>query len=327
MTVFIADIASYQAGLIPADLKPACVGLWVKCTQGSGYVNPYYEAWLAESKAAGLITAAYHYVDNSAPTAQAANLKAHIIDPAIPVMIDEESVSLQQALDVADAMTAAGLRVKLMYLSRTYWQSLGAPDLAAPLGARGLHLIEASYRTMAAGTTGQLYPGDAAPEWAPYGGVTPALLQFTATDQLAGQLLDCNAYRGTAAELAALLGEPSTQGDTMQWTDTIKGIGGRPNGDQVDYILTDLSRLRDLLWGDTTVSVPAGSPAAKLIAFLNAASTEATELTAIEGVVQHLAQPAVDATALAAALAADKTFVGAIAHALAVELHKDTPAV
>jgi hypothetical protein len=323
MTVFVADIASYQHGLIPAALRPACVGLWVKCTQGTGYVNPDYAAWLTEAKQSGLITAAYHYVDGSDPRAQAVNLKAHIGDATVPVMLDLESASLQQALAVADAATALGLHVKLLYLARSYWQSIGAPDLSKPLGSRGIHLIEASYRSMAAGATGQLYPGDSASEWAAYGGVTPALLQFTATAELAGQLLDCNAYRGTAAELAALLqtgAVPSPQGDTMQWSDDINGIGGRPTGNRVDYILTDLSRMRDHLYGDSTAPVPAGSPLAQLLALPAA-------VAAVEAQVGKLAIPAVDATALATALAGNKAFVQAIAHALAVQLHQDTPAV
>lgn len=114
-------------------------------------------------------------------------------------------------------------------------------------------------------------------------------------------------------------------GTTMSigWNDTIEGIGGRKGGNEVAYILTDIGRLRDCLFGDTTVAVPAGSPLAKLLAFLNSASTEVTELTAIEGVVEHLAQPAVDAVELAAALAGNAAFVNAIAAAVVERIGAD----
>jgi hypothetical protein len=207
VTLFIADIASYQHGLIPAELIPACAALEIKATQGSDYVDPDYKTWLPEATAAGLLPIAYHYIDGSAPAAQAAHLKAYIIDASLPVMLDFEAGGFQQALEVADAMTVAGLRPRLLYFARSRWEALGSPALAAPLAARGLALINASYRSTNDGAVTVLYPGDTAPEWGGYGGVAPALWQFTDAGDLAGQRLDVNAYRGSAAQFAALLGE------------------------------------------------------------------------------------------------------------------------
>ena len=227
MTLFVADIASYQAGLVPARLKPDIAALIIKCTQGTDYVNPDYADWLDEAAAAGLLVGAYHYVDGTAPAAQAAWLKANIVDPTVAVMLDEESTSLAQALAVADAMDAEGLHVRLLYLARSYWQSLGSPDLSGPLGTRRLALVNAAYPSSATGSPAQLYPGDAAAGWAAYGGVTPTLYQFTDSATESGQSIDVSAFRGGIGQLTSLFTTDSAsaliQEDDMRTT----SVGGR----------------------------------------------------------------------------------------------------
>lgn len=227
MTVFVADIASYQHGLIPAALRPDCAGLFIKATQGSSYVDPDYAGWLTEAKAAGLIVAAYHYIDGTSPAAQAAWLKARIGDTSLPVMLDFEQSTWQQALDVADAMTADGLHPRLLYFARSRWETLGSPGLAAPLAARGIALINAAYPTMKAGEPAALYPGDDAPQWAQYGGVAPSLWQFTDAGTEAGQRIDINAYRGSATQFAKLLDTtPPSTPKTVSWPTVSPGNAG-----------------------------------------------------------------------------------------------------
>lgn len=208
MTVFVADIASYQHGLPLSALRPDCVAVEIKCTQGSTYVDPDYAGWLAQSKAAGLLAVAYHYVDGDAPAAQAAWLAQHIGDKSVPVMLDAEkgALGLPHILDVADAMDAAGLNVRLVYLPKWYWESIGSPALSGPFASRHLSLINADYPTSRAGSLAALYPGDGSSLWAGYGGVPVTMLQFTDAAELGGQKVDANAYKGTAAQLAALLG-------------------------------------------------------------------------------------------------------------------------
>ncbi len=208
MTVYIADIASYQHGLNLASLHPDCVGVEVKCTQGAAYVNADYAGWLAQAKADSLIMVAYHYVTGDSPTSQAANLKAHIGDASLPVMLDTEAGSgnLPHVMDVADAMSAVGLRPKLLYLPNFYWSQIGSPDLHGPLSSRGMLLVSAHYPSSAAGSPKGLYPGDSSPLWDAYGGVAPTMLQFTDAAVEGGQKVDMNAYRGTAAQLATALG-------------------------------------------------------------------------------------------------------------------------
>src|SRR5260221_14333901 len=87
------------------------------------------------------------------------------------------SPSLSQVIGYVDAAHAAGLSLRLIYLPRWYWQQIGSPDLA-PLASRGLALVSSAYPG-GSGTAQQLYPGDSAAGWQPYGGVTPRLYHDT----------------------------------------------------------------------------------------------------------------------------------------------------
>jgi hypothetical protein len=56
------------------------------------------------------------------------------------------------------------------------------------------------------GAASKLYPGDKSSKWGAYSGQTPAILQFTSSATIAGQTTsDANAYRGTLAQLTALV--------------------------------------------------------------------------------------------------------------------------
>ena len=56
------------------------------------------------------------------------------------------------------------------------------------------------------GYASKLYPGDTSSRWGAYSGQTPAILQFTSSATIAGQTTcDANAFRGTLAQLTALL--------------------------------------------------------------------------------------------------------------------------
>lgn len=66
-----------------------------------------------------------------------------------------------------------------------------------------------------------LYPGDNAAEWSAYGGKSPTILQYSSHAVIGGQTTsDANAYRGTLAELTAIIA-PGFKENTMDWTDDI----------------------------------------------------------------------------------------------------------
>lgn len=215
MTLFGPDLASYQTGLNLAALTDAAFVV-AKCTEGVTYADPPYAGWVAQARQVGKPLIWYHFLnDADSAQAQAANTAGHVVDPALPGMVDIETEgasrpTLAQTCAYIDACRAAGLRVKLAYLPMWYWQQvLGSPDLS-PLTERGVALISSAFP----GETGtgpaqyQAAGGDQGKGWAAYGGVTPLLWQFTDTALEGGMHVDYNACRGTAAELAAFLAEP-----------------------------------------------------------------------------------------------------------------------
>lgn len=315
MTITYPDVSNHNGAM---TLQSGTVACFAKSSEGTGYEDPYYAHFKAEAARVGAVFGAYHFLKQGNGAAQA-RFAYGIVGPSVPMMIDFEPeydangnpISLPTVADAVafrDTYRSLGGLVRLNYHPKWYWQKLGSPSLA-PLA--DLALVSSSYTAYS----------DTGPGWTAYGGVTPSVWQYTENQRYSGQSVDFNAYKGTLDQFKALLG--LTQGADMQWNDTINGIGGRKGGNQVDYILTDISRLRDALFGDTTVQVPAGSPLAKLLAFLNGASGEEAAVAALAKQVAALTQPTVDAAALATALAGDTAFVEAIAAAIVTKIGAD----
>lgn len=206
MTLFLADIASYQGGLALSQLRPDCVGVFVKATQGTTYVDPYYAGWREQAQAAGLIFVAYHYVTTEDPAAQAGHIATTVADPNKPLMFDVEQASgnVVHTLAVIKACKDAGLNPRVLYLPKWYWEQIGSPNLA-PLGEY-VALTSSAYPTSRPGTPAGLYPGDSAAGWASYGGVTPTFYQFTDAATEGGQQVDMNAFKGSLEDLRTVLG-------------------------------------------------------------------------------------------------------------------------
>ena len=125
-------------------------------------------------------------------------------------MLDFESNSgdMSNFWNVVRAFNNAGVHISLSYIPRWYWQQIGSPDLSQVPG-----LIASDY-VGGSGYASNLYPGDGSPYWAPYGGATPQLLQFTDAAQIGTLAVDCNAFQGTLDQLIALFqGESMTQPD------------------------------------------------------------------------------------------------------------------
>lgn len=196
------DISHYQAGL---SLKGA-PAVFAKATQGSTYRDPAYAGFKAQAKAFGIPFAAYHWPDASDLAAQARNAFA-VIGSSTAVMWDAEAAgaTVPRLLELTTRFRALGGNPRLVYLPHWWWQQIGSPDLR-PLAAAGLSLVSSSYPS--AGYTA------AGPGWAAYGGVAPLIWQYSDKQAFGGQRVDFNAYKGTAAQLAALLGG-STEEDGM----------------------------------------------------------------------------------------------------------------
>jgi len=119
-----------------------------------------------------------------------------------------------------DAWYAADERVMAWYLPQWVWSrtdmSPASPDLSRLLGP----LVASRYPTTVDGGPSTVYQaagGDSGPGWASYGGKRPDIWQFASSVNVSGASgnTDVNAYRGTLAQLTALL----TQGEDMTVTD------------------------------------------------------------------------------------------------------------
>lgn len=206
MPVFGLDISHHQdLALDLARCKREGIDfVFLKATEGATFVDAEFAANLAEARNAGQLVAAYHYVrSNVGAAAQVAHIQ-RVVPRDVPVIPDVEANSGAIGLtrDFVARLRAAGYRVPLLYLPRWYWQQIGQPSLT------GLPPLWSSrYPDNVVGTIADEWADVPATYWVGYGGLDVAVLQFTSSARVAGhQPLDANAYRGTRAQLAALLG-------------------------------------------------------------------------------------------------------------------------
>jgi GH25 family lysozyme M1 (1,4-beta-N-acetylmuramidase) len=76
MTTRAIDVSSWQhpggAGIDFNKVKASGVdGVWIKCTQGTTYVNPFFKGDYDGAKAAGLVVGAFHFATPSVNSAEA----------------------------------------------------------------------------------------------------------------------------------------------------------------------------------------------------------------------------------------------------------------
>jgi len=182
MTVHYPDVSNWNPGF---DATPYPV-LVAKATQGTSYVDHLYTNFQAQ--AAGKPFCAYHWLDTTPAVDQARHCFS-VVGPHVPLMIDDEQnvIVVQHTLDFVAEYRRLGGTVTLEYAPHWVWQNSGSPDLR-PLAAAGLSLVSSNYTTYS----------DTGPGWNPYGGVTPAIWQYTSSP------VDMNAFKGTIDQLAAL---------------------------------------------------------------------------------------------------------------------------
>lgn len=207
MVTFGLDISHHQD--LALDLAQArregIEFVFIKATEGSGFVDSEFAANLAEARRTGQLVAAYHYVrGNVSAAAQVAHIQ-RVVPRDVPIVPDVEANSGGIALtrEFVDRLRAAGYTVPLLYLPRWYWQQIGSPSLA------GLPPLWSSrYPNNVIGTLQAEWAQVPDSYWNGYGGLQVAVLQFTSSARIAGhQPLDANAYRGTRGQLAVLLGQ------------------------------------------------------------------------------------------------------------------------
>ena len=223
------DTSHYRPG-VKLDQAP---GLITKATEGATYRDATYTDYRAAAAARGIPFAGFHWVNTADLDAQAHN--AYSVLGSTPCMWDCEApgATVPRILDLTARYRALGGVVHLGYLPHWWWLTLGSPDLR-PLAAAGLALVSSNYP--AAGYT------DDGPGWAPYGGVTPDIWQFTDAGSFGGSAgVDLNAYRGTAVDLRRLFAGGPTTGGTVTTNPNVEDLMNRTiNGQRIADLLGEL---------------------------------------------------------------------------------------
>lgn len=226
MVMFGLDISHHQDVFDLARAKREGIAFVIaKATEGSAFTDSRFNANLDAARSAGLLVAAYHYQRAGvSAAAQVAHIRA-VVPRDVSVILDVEANSGSVALtrDLVARLRSAGYRVPLLYLPRWYWQQIGSPSLA------GLPPLWSSrYPDMVQGTLADEWDGVPASYWDGHGGLPVAVLQFTSSARIAGRApIDANAYRGTAAQLAALLGGEEDDVSYQDAYDAIRDFMGR----------------------------------------------------------------------------------------------------
>jgi lysozyme len=197
MTVFYPDLSNYQAGYQIPTGTPAVVA---KATEGTYYQDASYQDFKAQAEKLGVPFSGYHFLKSeSSPEAQA----QYYYNTAgkTPCMIDcETSGGSRPGPDWCErfivALHGLGGRVWSVYYPAWYLGLTGGS-----LSGLGVPVIASAYYSYSDNN----WPGG-------YGGIVPRIWQYTSTP------IDMNAFKGTAAELAALINGGSSE---MNLTDTV----------------------------------------------------------------------------------------------------------
>lgn len=196
-TVAFPDLSNYQSGL---RIQPGTVAVVAKATEGNYYQDLSYLSFKQQAANEGSIFSSYHYLRAGYGAEQAQYWHSYV-GAGVPVMLDVESGSggVADILAFVTEAAALGARVWGVYFPYWYWQSIGSPDLT-PLADAGLALVSSNYSAYS----------DTGPGWASYGGMNPAVWQWTDDLSYGGQSVDFNAFRGTTAQLAELINGHTT---------------------------------------------------------------------------------------------------------------------
>jgi hypothetical protein len=221
---FAIDISHHQP--LSLDLaqtrRDGCELAILKAGEGDSFVDPDFASNLAEARAAGQLVAAYWYQRVSASAAAHVSKIKQVVPRDVAVIPDVEAnsggVNLTRA--IVSGLLAEGYHVPFTYLPRWYWQQIGSPSLA------GLPPLWSSrYPDTVVGLLAAEWAQVPARYWEGYGGLEVGLLQFTSSARIAGYApLDASAFRGTRAQLAAVLGQTSSGGSTPSGPTTTTGV-------------------------------------------------------------------------------------------------------
>jgi lysozyme len=170
-------------------------------------------AFLDSARDHNMIVWGYHYLRAGIdPDMQAKAFVRQLRRAGVNGAVDMEAGSgdMKNLRTFLRGVERRNAKVVLTYLPRWFWQDhLGSPSLEGlpPLwSSRYASRVVDGKKTEMTGYASVIYR-DGVPDefWAPYGGNRVEILQFTSKAQVAGKVVDADAYRGTKAQLRALV--------------------------------------------------------------------------------------------------------------------------
>lgn len=205
--LFGGDVShfQYQDGF---SIPDSWVFGYGKVTEGSHTVDTSYPHFKDQAKRRGILWACYHFLhSDSSPVTQAKFVMATEPDKRIPIIVDVElsgssKPGMPHAKAFVETVRNAGRRVGAGYYPRWWWDRTGQPNLSA----LRVPIIASGYPSKNPGGFHDLYKHVTDSYWAPYGQVTPSILQFSDHGSFAGNggAVDLDAFRGSRKELAKL---------------------------------------------------------------------------------------------------------------------------
>jgi glycosyl hydrolase family 25 len=281
LTTFTSDVSHFDGVVDWAQARRAGIAAAaIKAAEGGGpsyrFTDPLFADQVAGAASAGMdLVGAYHCLSGDTVFSQIRYLQQVLGRQSNAVrhpwaMLDVEPFdelrragALPDFVHVeafADAWWSQYSYPLALYLPRWVWDQWRRPSLTGLAGQ--IALVSSVYPDKTPRPFRDAYVhagGDHGPGWAPYGGLTPSLWQFTEAALIPGVRggragADCNAFRGVQGDLVHLLtgqpaGTPTTQGD-----DDMPTITGDVPFDPAFNNLDDT-------WLDVSAAVPVPLPA------------------------------------------------------------------
>ena len=265
-TIFGVDVSEHQDGMSLAQAKREGIDFAILRLCDGTYRDRTFRSHLADAENAGLLVSTYWYLRAPSEGSTIAQ-QVDVIDQQmggrrdLGVWIDVESVAGDRKLLTGKDVWAAkrelekrGYHVPGIYSGAWYWEQMpgGEPSMDG-LG----YLWVSSYGRNLAGAPRDLYDGDggdAHPGWSyPLGNRKPDILQYGSNAQVAGHIVDINAYKGTRNQLATIFNDTQPQEEITvseadriikHITDYISGFVG-PIGSDTKDVRQQLTGGRD----------------------------------------------------------------------------------
>lgn len=208
MPLFGPDASSFQGDVNWSAVDVSMAFGWEKVTQGTGYVNPRWQPEKHEMiarMASGFLPGAYLFLEAGDGDGQADFFHSVAGDlTGFALAVDIEPSTTRPQMSTARSCVARLRRLYpgkpiIGYIPHWYWGEQDTTFVDV--------LWASNYVAAGPAPAGALYAHVTAGQWAGYGGRAVSLLQFTDKALIPGVAgpCDCSAFRGTPAQMRALL--------------------------------------------------------------------------------------------------------------------------